>query len=253
VTDYIAGNLRAYAEKDGRGYPDWAVRYVPLVRGLRKRGARFDRVLEIGANENGLARFADTNVIAVDVNMRSLRAARDTQRVQPVAADMAALPFRDNTFDICVSVDTFEHANDETRRRALVEMLRVLVLTGVGAVTFPSGDAAARAEERIRHAYRQYTAAEIRWLEEHLEHGLPEAEEMEQLARRLAGDARPIRREKNANVRAWSWMWRVLMCGWPGRGNALCQVILRWMTPFLTRAHFGTCYRTIVWLEPTDE
>ena len=66
------------------------------------------------------------------------------------------------------------------------------------------------------------------------------------------GDPHRITVAKNANLRLWRWMWRVMMCGWPGRGNALFQALLRVVTPLLCRCHFGACYRTIIWVEPGD-
>ena len=72
--------MRAFAEKDGRGYPDWAMRYLPVVRRFGRRVFREHTVLEIGANENGIARFVETHVVAVDI----VRAAegRDGHRAQ---------------------------------------------------------------------------------------------------------------------------------------------------------------------------
>ena len=37
MLESIGQRLRAYAEKDGRGYPDWAIRYVPIVKRLDDR------------------------------------------------------------------------------------------------------------------------------------------------------------------------------------------------------------------------
>ena len=97
----LGKRLRSYAEKDGRGYPDWAVRYVPLVRRLGTRLPNATRILEIGANENGLSRFAGVPVIALDVALDHLKAARATQNVTPVVGSITALPFREDCFEIC--------------------------------------------------------------------------------------------------------------------------------------------------------
>ncbi|MCL4215666.1 MAG: methyltransferase domain-containing protein [Candidatus Hydrogenedentes bacterium] len=244
--------LRAWAEKDGRGYPDWAYRYLPLLRTLRKRGLRLDdlRILEAGANENGFARFAGVSVIAADVSRAHLRAARDVQPVKPVAADIASLPFAHASFDLCVCVDTFEHLSSKGRLKALEELVGLLKPQGTAIITFPSGEGASEAEAAIRREYEEYTGRTLRWLEEHKETGLPEAETLCQFARNIAGPSRSIRVEKNTPLWLWKWSWRILMCGWPGRGNSAAQAMLRILTPLLSRCHWGECYRAIVWIEP---
>lgn len=245
----LTQHLRAYAERAGRGYPDWAVRYVPLVRRLRARGWLGARRLEIGANANGLARFAPGRVIAVDISVAHLREARDAQGVLPVAASITALPFRDDAFELVVSMDTFEHIPEADRPAAAGEMVRVKDENGVAVAGFPCGARARAAEARVSAAYRGLTGAGITWLDEHEAMGLPEADEVANLFQHAAGD-RTVTVTRNAWLPAWTWMWRVLMCNWPGRGNAVFQVLLRWMVPLLTRLHLRPCYRAMVWVAP---
>lgn len=247
----LARRLRAYAEKDGRGYPDWALRYGGIVSRLERQGLARRRILEIGANENGFARFAGARTVAVDIALDHLRAARRAQPVRPVVADAAALPFPDRCFDIVVCVDTFEHLPEEARPRVAGEILRVAQERGSAVVTFPAGGAAARAEAAIREYYRHYTnGGTLRWLEEHAAMGLPDPATVEAEFRAATSGSREIIRDSNAPVWLWVWMWRVLMCGWPGRGNVVFQVALRWLTPVLCRVRFGPGYRTVIWIEP---
>jgi SAM-dependent methyltransferase len=248
VFERLGETLRAYANKDGRGYPDWALRYAPVARALR--GRTNGLILEIGANENGLARFVACDVVAVDLSMEHLRAARAAQRVRVVAADASALPFADDAFAAGVCMDTLEHIPANRREAVCAELVRTVTDAGVAVVAFPSGDAATRAEQAVRKAHRRYTGGTIRWLEEHDAEGLPDPAGLAAALSRVVNDRRRVRRSRNANVFVWRAMWRVLACGWPGRGNALFQALLRFMTPVLSRAHFGTCYRSVIWVEP---
>ncbi len=249
MTDFSAA-LRRYAEKDGRGYPDWAVRYRPVLRKLDQLPLEKLRILEVGANLNGFARFAGVPVTAVDYALTSLRELRGAQPVSPVRGDAAALPFGDNAFGLCVCMDTFEHLPPETRAAAAAELVRVLRPEGTAVIGFPSGDAAAAAEARVRDAYRAATGNSLRWLEEHAACGLPDADATARCFEALAGGTHRVRVEGNANARVWEWMWLVLMCQWPGRGNTVFQVLLRWLTPLLTRMHRPPCYRALIWLIP---
>jgi len=248
--DRLMQRLRPYAEKDGRGYPDWAVRYLPILRRLRARNLEEALILELGANEIGFARFAQTSAIAVDISIEHLEAARKAQNVIPAVADLAALPFPDAGFDVCICVDTFEHLPPELRETAAREIVRVLRRDGTAVISFPSGQAAAEAEARVRAAYRRATGRTIPWLEEHARYGLPDADALFDCFHDLAGETHRVTRAGNASLASWEWMWQVLMCNWPGRGNALFQVVLRWLTPVLSRRHAEPCYRTMIWIEP---
>jgi len=253
VFERVARSLRAYAEKDGRGYPDWALRYVPIVSRLERCGAVSGTILEIGANANGIARFFNqrpARIIAVDVSFDSLCEARATQDILPVMADASALPFRDKDIDVCVCVDTYEHLLPEERHNACTEILRVLADSGCGVVAFPSGSQAADAERRVRDAYRACTGGTIRWLEEHARTGLPDADTVVREVAEAARGARRVTHTKNTTIAIWVWAWRVMMCGWPGRGNAFFQALLRFLTPFFCRVHLGECYRAVIWVEP---
>jgi len=242
--------LRRYAEKDGRGYPDWALRYLPVLRRFRGRPWGTQRLLEVGANENGLARFTGAPTVAIDIAPEHLKAARATQPVLPVVADMGALPFADGTFDAVVCLDTYEHIPRAHRERAGSELLRVLRSDGVAAIGFPSGAASAAAEARVRDACRAHTGGTIRWLEEHVDMGLPDGAEVAAHLEQIAGGTYDVERTGNGSLWAWEWMWRILMCNWPGRGNGLAQLALRWSVPVLSRIHFGRCYRAMIWIVP---
>lgn len=247
----VAKRLRAYAEKNGRGYPDWVMRYAPVVRRVRDRGPLDGkRILEIGANQNGFARFARVPIVAVDVEWEQILAFRETQAGCGVAADIAALPFRDHSVDLCVCIDTFEHLPPPIRLDAVEAIARVLSPRGVAVVGFPSGEAAARAEAAIRDAYYLHTRNHLRWLEEHKQYRLPCAADIAHAFEARLGATHTVTIVPNANVRVWMLVWKILLCGWPRHANSLAQVLLRWSAPALTRAHRGTCYRAMIWVEP---
>ncbi len=246
----IARALRRYAEKDGRGYPDWAARYIPIVPKLRARLVPESLVIEIGANAAGLAAFTRNPVCVVDADETQLRAAAVRPNVIAVRADARNLPFRDASAGVCVCVDMLEHLPEPARGEAIGEIARILRKDGSAAVAFPSGPASSKVEKRIRNEYRELTGNRLPWLEEHNINGLPDADAVARSCIDAFGPAYRVMRTKNVPLPVWVWMWRVMMCGWPGRGNALAQAFLRAVTPVVCRLRFGTCYRTAIWIEP---
>lgn len=241
--------LRERAEKDGRGYPDWAMRYLPVVRRLPKLppGAR---VLEIGANRNNIARFMDTPVVVANLSTDELKDARESRNVLPVRADMRALPFRRDYFDVVVCMDTLEHVSRDVRDKGCTEFVRVLGEKGTGVIGFPAGSIAMAAETRLRNCYYRATGRKLHWLEEHTVHGLPSSIRIFAHLADAARQTHRVRRVRNTSIVVWEWMWKVLICDWPGRYNAVFQYFLRALTPVLSRIHVGRCYRALIWLEP---
>lgn len=105
---------------------------------------RGDRVLDVGCG-SGRHTFEaarrGANVIALDIDDAVLKDARAGAEerglpgVEPVAADLTALPFPDATFDRVIAAEVLEHvASDE---RAIEEIVRVTRPDGVVVVTVP--------------------------------------------------------------------------------------------------------------------
>ncbi|MFP6584362.1 MAG: methyltransferase domain-containing protein [Candidatus Hydrogenedentota bacterium] len=188
----------------------------------------------------------------MDIERSHLEACRNTQRITPVQADIAALPFRDDAFSVCVSVDTFEHLPESIRDDAVSEIGRVTDASGTIVVTFPSGEAAVDVERDVSARYRALTGNSIKWLEEHEDVGLPDPDLIEGAFAEVA-EGRRIECVANVPLWLWRWMWLVMICNWPGRGNGLAQALLRAMTPLLTRLRGGECYRTMIWVEPKED
>ncbi len=245
----IGQRLRAYAEREGRGYPDWALRYMPIADRLAPYHHDGDTTIEIGANACGYQRFSNARVIAVDYEWDHLQAAREGGAAHAVRADIAHLPFADDAADVIVCADTFEHLPPDMRSIAAQEIGRVLSPRGAAAITFPSGDAAADAEAQVQAEYETHTGRRLGWWDEHAEHGLPDPAQLQDhfgathITHVIAINA----------IATWQWAWRVLLCDWPGRGNALAQVALYWLTPWLATKHEGPCYRAAIFLEPRHD
>lgn len=116
----------------------WFTRtYLEIVRPLAL--PQGSKILSIGAGmcqyENFLAKPFGYDVVALDFNLPSLKAAKPLpfsgQEVKMVAADAQKLPFKDSSFDLCFSMFFMEHCTSvEGLKSAFGEMERVLKKDG---------------------------------------------------------------------------------------------------------------------------
>jgi hypothetical protein len=87
--------------------------------------------------------------------------------------DGACLPFRDNAFDVVITVDTLEHVPENQRKAFICELLRVS-----GAYTIITGPFANGYNEAAEAALNDFLEDVVgyrhRFLIEHLENGLPD-------------------------------------------------------------------------------
>jgi O-antigen/teichoic acid export membrane protein len=134
-------------------------------------------VLDVGASDLGVHYYLPRDrfrVCSVDMDREQL--ARNGTRDSSVAADGCHLPFRDGAFDVVVSVDCLEHVPPKKRGEYLRELERVarkrLVLhfPALGLAEFQSNPF----ELRFRTIYR-LACRRDKNIEEHLQHGLPDA------------------------------------------------------------------------------
>jgi SAM-dependent methyltransferase len=91
---------------------------------------------------------------------------------EQVKGSADALPFKDNAFDLAVSIDVLEHIAPDKRTDILDEITRVSKHGMI--LTFPyDSDPVRNAEEKIRTAYKRLFKKEHPWLSEHKQFPLP--------------------------------------------------------------------------------
>jgi len=108
------------------------IRYSQVLKELRNLNINKRRkvfLLEVGSGGDGLARFLKYsgqyqkyNIILADIQKDKLK---NVKLGMPIVADGKYLPFKDNIFDIVVSVDVIEHVPQKDREKFLKELKRV--------------------------------------------------------------------------------------------------------------------------------
>lgn len=180
---------------------DPALRYATVIDALRDVWTEDVRIAEIGSGAAGITEFLDHRVTGVDSAFERTddKANPLLEQVEGSATD---LPFADGSFDVVLSLEMVEHLPPEAREPAFREMLRVLRPGGRLVATFPAGATAARLDAWLNAAYRRRHGQDHPWAVEHLDNGLPDAEEVARLVASLASRVR-LRRH------AWAPGWKL--------------------------------------------
>jgi SAM-dependent methyltransferase len=144
---------------------NWAIRYQPIIEELRRRNPTI--VLDVGSGSEGLSMFWKGKVIGVDIKFKR------RPMLLGVCSSSIELPFSRGTFPVVVSSDMLEHVPAKSRKVAVVEMARVCSQSLL--IGFPSGSAAAEMYQELASGMKSPLPS---WLREHLELGLPDADEV---------------------------------------------------------------------------
>ena len=145
---------------------NWAARYQPIVKELQSQKPAW--TLEVGSGPEGLKMFWRDRVVGVDLNFK-----RSPIHCAVEAAG-SALPFANESSPMVVSCDLLEHIHPLERRAFVLDLSRVARDSLL--LAFPSGE---RAAQVYRDFGMRFGAADMPvWLRQHLEYGLPEADEV---------------------------------------------------------------------------
>jgi SAM-dependent methyltransferase len=133
------------------------------------------RILDVGGVPGRLRRqLPHAEIVAVNVEAPA-----------DVLFDGATLPFPDRAFDAVTSIDVLEHLERDERALHLAEALRVARHRVV--LCCPLGtDEHIAAERDLADWYASLSGERHRFLEEHLQRGLPTESELRALAREVA-------------------------------------------------------------------
>jgi len=137
---YDADFMDAMASEYDRRTP-WTVMRLENIRVLVDPQPG-DRVLDLGSAAGAMAHYLSTfgcDAVGVDSSELGVEHARVRYPdLRFEVADVAALPFADETFDKVVAADLTEHLDDDTFRAMLAESFRVLAPGGTLSIHTPN-------------------------------------------------------------------------------------------------------------------
>jgi len=174
---------------------NWAVRYFPILRVLKRHAVGEGRILEVGSGCFGLAHFYRGQVVGCDLSFPY-----PTQdNLLPVRCSGARLPFADSSFEAVVASDVLEHIPPELRRQVISEALRVTRKLAVFA--FPCGGDAHALDEGFLQFHLKHGIPPPPWLQEHVQYAFPAKDLFEGFA-----DGWTVESYGNEHLRFHDWV-----------------------------------------------
>lgn len=223
--------------------PEVAMRYMPVVRLLRRRGLG-SNVVEVGSGSHGLAPYLRRRILAIDMCFPGTRNAR----LVAVRGSALALPVRNRACRTVVSLDMLEHMSADGRPQALDELVRIA--GGLLILGCPCGRDAMQQDRHLHRTYWRRHGADYPYLWDHVEYGLPTEEELSRWIEQALEHHRrvaTITYQWNSNLavrKALMVLWI-----WGSRWSTAAWLALVYFHPILTRLNFAKCYRLFAVVE----
>ena len=126
-------------EKNGTWYGDFGIRYtlrnkiipeklVPFYKRILK-GIEVEKILEVGCNRGhnliAISYCGQYDLYGIDINPYSILVARDNREINFTVGNISDILYKDNYFDLVMSVGVLIHINPEKLKEAITEVLRV--------------------------------------------------------------------------------------------------------------------------------
>lgn len=143
----------------------WSVGRRALVNSLVNRyanGANGHTVLEIGCGTGATIKDLESRglIVGMDISPLALNHCRDKGIDTVCAADATKLPYRDEQFDLVITVDVLEHLDDDVS--ALGEIRRVCKPGGIIIFTVPAFRFLWSRRDDQAHHLRRYRLGEVK-------------------------------------------------------------------------------------------
>jgi len=226
-------------------HPDAALRYIPVVGAIKRAKLENSKILEIGPGSLGIVPYLKRQIDGIDIDFSGPQ----TDLLVKTRGSATELPFRKNAYDVTISVDLLEHLKQEERKKAIAEMLRVTKKLAI--IVVPIGELSQNQDEELKFLWEKVFGAKNQFLSEHVENGLPKADEILvtiDKAARVLNKKVKIKSFPNLNLK----VRKILMRTWITKNRLIYYLYLKGyllLLPILRLANFGNCYRRVFVIE----
>ncbi len=234
-------SLRSFIKKlfFYRQHPDAALRYLPIVKILKKN--RWDNlnILEVGSGSYGIAPYLKKKITGVDLFFDE----PNFPLLERIKGSAVKLPFNDKQFDIVLLSDVLEHLPRDQRKKALGEAVRV----GMKAVIIggPFGSRAAEQDRELAQFSKKKLGRMHKFFIDHLKFGLPEISDIKSYLKNNPGVKGVQVEGQYLNLDVRSWIMKFFISD-----NKIVYYFylkgLMYLVPLFRYLNKKPCYRSII-------
>jgi len=166
-----------------------------LVDSIKKNDKNTLRILDVGGRAGNLSDFLkDDELHILDI--------RTGEESNYVLGDVTNSPYRDDSFDVVISSDAYEHIPKNKRLDAIAEMLRISKNFIILGAPFDS-KYVREAEIKACNYFNEIAGEPHPWLKEHINNGLPSSDDLEYF---LGGNGFDFLALRTNNISNWLLM-----------------------------------------------
>lgn len=228
-----------------RQHPEAAIRYFPVVSEIKKLKLANSKILEVGSGSLGITPYLTKQIDGIDVDFSGPK----SPYVNKIKGTAIKLPFRKNSYDVVISVDTMEHLEKVDRPKAISEMIRVARKLAI--IVVPVGELSQKQDKDLYEYWKKIFNEENQFLKEHVKNGLPEVEEILvniDKFKRAHGKTAKVKSYPNLNL----FVRNIFMKTWISRNKLIYYMYMKgylFLLPLLKNANWGNCYRRVFVIE----
>ena len=213
-----------------RQHPDAALRYLPIVRLLKKQKLANAKILEVGSGSYGITPYLKKPIIGVDLKFDEPKYDLLTQ----VHGTGDKLPFKRNEFEVVILSDVLEHMPKNARSKVLDECIRVA--RKIVIISGPFGPQAFEQDKKLAQI------SDHHFLQEHLRYGLPEVSDILNYKNPKIVTIDIVGEYLNLRVREWLMLNFIKHYHFYLKGLMFLVPILKWL-------NHKPCYRTVIMIK----
>jgi len=221
---------------------DTALRYLPAVDILKKIKNEQNKILEVGSGDLGITPYYKKNITGLDVEYDNRR----NGLLKKIKFNGKIFPFKDNEFDVTISVDNIEHLPASAREFFLKEILRVTKKEII--LIAPCGKFSYEHDIKLYDFFYNIHKKRDKFLEDHKQNGLPEADDLIAMIKTSAGELNKnikiTKNEKSLNLKIRYFIMKCKISK-----NIFLSVLYYMFLSLLPLRNFfnyGNCYRRII-------
>lgn len=226
-------------------HPETALRYAPAVKEIKKRKLQKSKILEIGSGSLGIVPYFKGKVDGIDINFSGPQ----TNYLHKIKGSATSLPFKNNAYDVSISVDVLEHINPKHRSKAVFEQLRIT--NKLSIIIAPCGKEAHLQDISLRNKWNKLFEEKNQFFDEHVIYGLPKKNDVLKLIETnlsKVGKKGKVNTYANLNL----FVRNILMRTWITKNKFFYYLYLKGyllFIPLLKYCNFGKTYRQIFVIE----